>query len=600
MATLEEHVIKISHVSDTRDLERIRAEARKAAQEIEKAFERAARGAGESADDIADEHEDAAKKTSEVWTGALREIGARLTNLGISAAKATASYVADTFEAVRETDLFAQTLGVATTSMLALEKGFERARVPADNTREAVKTLRENLGEMARVGTGPAVDSLGSLGLKLEDLNDKNPEEQLKILADALKGVSSESKRTSIAIELMGEDGQRIMPAMLDGAAGVDALTQAARDAGQVLDEKTIKKTRELDEALLGMKGQAEGVALTVLEATVPAFTDAAERASAWADKNQELIDQDLPEMLDAATAAFGGIIEKLGTVVELFASAKRGVEEFGGVLGPVMEYGGMLADWSNPTNLVLGAAESAGEVADATISGTARGGIGAALEENRPRGAGVDNPLAFDPVGAGRAAIRRVRAAQFEEETKNPTKKKKGSKKDSRVQGELTEEELEIIADFVIAQPELASEFGSIGDRFGVTEGGLARTRLAAAKSLRGGGNRSAARKAGLSTLGRLTDTDNIEKQISRDPLSALFGVEGLPDASPADIAQDRAPQVLTATINNTFTIEQRFNIDGSSRPDLIPDSVTDAVRRLFSDEVERQSTYVANPFAR
>ena len=47
MATLEEHVIKISHVSDTRDLEKIRAEARKAAQEIERAFAVAA-----GADDI--------------------------------------------------------------------------------------------------------------------------------------------------------------------------------------------------------------------------------------------------------------------------------------------------------------------------------------------------------------------------------------------------------------------------------------------------------------------------------------------------------------------------------------------------------------------
>lgn len=614
MATLEEHVIKVRHETDG-SMERIRADARKAAQEIDQQFERAARGAGESADGIADDMSDAAGKSSEVWTGALRRIGEKLTDLGIKSVKATASYIADTFEAVRETDLFAQTLGVATTSMLALEKGFERARVPADNTREAVKTLRENLGEMARVGTGPAVDSLGSLGLRLEDLQDKNPEEQLKILADALQSVESESKRTSIAIELMGEDGQRIMPAMLDGAAGVDALTQAARDAGQVLDQETIEKTRELDEALMSMKGQAEGVALTVLEAVLPALTDAAEDTSAWVDENQDLIDQDLPAVIDAIATAMRGIGSAAGWAARQSAALGDSLFSF--------------SQWASENKGILAvfaAGVPGGQALIPTILGNDTGGGVQASPEAVEQGERLAAERAAErermqrgenlagAVTAGRAIYdrwqdpdvqaeyaerqaRAARASKFERGEKNKGKGKGAGKRDA---GDLSAGELEIIADFVLAQPELSAEFDRVGGRFGATAGGLDRTRLAAAKSLRGGGNAAAARKAGLGTLGRLTDTANIEKQISRDPLSALFGVEALPDVSPADIAQDRAPQVLTATINNTFTIEQRFSIDGSSRPDLVPDQVTDAVRRLFSDEVERQSTYVANPFAR
>jgi hypothetical protein len=67
-----------------------------------------------------------------------------MVDFGIKSAKFAADYIADTFEGVRETDQFAKTLGSLVVEIMALEKGFERARVPADNyTRSDPDTARE-------------------------------------------------------------------------------------------------------------------------------------------------------------------------------------------------------------------------------------------------------------------------------------------------------------------------------------------------------------------------------------------------------------------------------------------------------------------------
>jgi hypothetical protein len=539
-----------------------------------------------------------AKKTSEVWTGALRQVGARMVDFGIKSAKFAADYIADTFEGVRETDKFAKSLGIASSELMSLEKGFARARVPVSATRDAIQTLRENLGELERVGTGPAKDSLGSLGLTLEDFKNKTPTEQLKTFADALMNVEDPMKRTSIALEVLGDEaGRHVVAAMVDGAAGIDKLTQAARDAGQVLDEEAIEQTRKLDEKLLSLKGKAEGVALSIMEKAVPAFSE-------WAEKNDELIQQGVPAAIELiGTAAAGAAAFVLGLSAELGNLAGIGGEE--GLRLKVLEEreasGRLIGVEVAELDSLRHSKEPRGGGSQATQEerealGSTRRRRAEARRGERPGSSGPSDDE-LDRIAAARlGSQQRIQAANAETFEANAKKKPKGRGKSA----EEREREKALEEARKQAKEELGEEFRRIGGRFGATEAGIAQAIESAAKSFAGGGNTAAARKSGLGTIGRLTDTKNIERQAKTDPLSALFGVENLPDVSPADISQDRAPDVLTATINNTFTIEQKFEIDGAARPDLIPDQVTDAVRSLFADEIEQQSKYVKVSFAR
>ena len=587
MAVLETHIIKIKHVVDGKGLDKARAEARKAAEEIEQAFDKAADGSGDAADDMADAHEDAAKKTSEVWTGALRQVGARLVDFGIQGAAAIAGFIADTFTDTRELDLFAQTLGVSTRELSALEKGFERARVPAGDTREAIKTLRENLGELDRTGTGPALESLQSLGLELSDFKGKTPTEQLKVLASALQNVEDPMKRTSIAIQLMGEDGQKIMPAMLDGAAGVQAFTDAAREAGQVLDEETIQATRDLDDALLDAKGQAEGIALAVLTAAVPALTEGADGMKTWIGENQELIDQGVPAAIDLIGAAASGAATAILTLASAYKDLQKWSDALPGAKA-MLEMQGVTLD-ENGNRVSMDAQPTRRETAQAAFAEQ----FPAALQERQEAEiADMVQGLRDDAVVAGiRAGKAREAEARIKGKGKDKTPKGKGKKKDREAE---QAEALELFRG-----SELGAELQQLGEDVSATPKAIEAALVSAMRSVDGGAAAGVARKRGQGSLSGNVGFD-VSKRASMDPLSQLFGIDAAPDASVHDITGGAVPNVLTMTINNTFTIDMPVSIDGSDRPDLVPDQLVSAFNSLLDERLQRESKYAKVGLAR
>ena len=73
-----------------------------------------------------------------------------------------------------------------------------------DSLADGQRELRIRLGELAAHGAGPAKDALDSLGISMEDLADKSPEEQMDFLIEALLGVEDTSQRVFLAEELLG------------------------------------------------------------------------------------------------------------------------------------------------------------------------------------------------------------------------------------------------------------------------------------------------------------------------------------------------------------------------------------------------------------
>lgn len=567
------------------------AKRKRSEKAVAREAEKTARVQEREAEKAAKAHEKAASAARQVWTGALRQVGARLTDFGIKGAQAIAGFVADTFTNTRETDLAAQSLGFEGEELMALEKGFARVRVPISATRDAVQTLRENLGELERVGTGPAKDSLGSLGLTLDDFKDKTPTEQLKVFANALMNVQDPMKRTSIALEVLGDEaGRHVTKAMVDGADGIDKLTQAARDAGQVLDQETIEATRELDEALLGVKGQAEGAALKIMQDAIPAM-------QGWIDENQELLDQGVP----AAIEMIGTAAELATTAILTLAIAMKDLRQGGddSTIGRwILGVQGIELD-ENGNRVEAGQSQRVAATPEEQAKNNALGNARQRRAELR-RG---ENPGAYgqsddelDRIAAARAGtlgrIQTHNTKLFEEEE---LKKAKGTGRKPKKDRE--KEKREQIETF--RQTELGAELDLLGQQVKATPKAIEGALFAAFQSTEQGAAQSVARKAGQGALSGKVGFD-VSKRASRDPLSRLFGIEAAPDASVHDVTGGTVPNVLTMTINNTFTIDMPVSIDGSARPDLVPDQVKTAVRQVLGEEIQRESKYAKVGLAR
>lgn len=268
-------------------------------------------------------------KFGKIVDGAFERIGHHITDSLARAPGVIADMAKSMAGATHEAELLARQVGVSMESSQAMLQGFRRLRVPTDRAADAIKTLQENLGELQRIGTGPAKDSLGSLGLTLDDFIGKDMEGRLGIFAEALKNVEDPSKQLSIALEVMGDAGGDLLPALQKGAGGVKELTDAARASGAVLDDTAIAKARELDRTVADMEQQLEGARNEILLKLLPAAKDAAKRMGEWIDENDEFIKQDLPAFAEDIAGAFGNVATSIAHVTAEWKAWDKAITDF-------------------------------------------------------------------------------------------------------------------------------------------------------------------------------------------------------------------------------------------------------------------------------
>lgn len=228
-------------------------------------------------------------------------------------------------ESAKELDAWSKRVGAAPEQLQRLEYAAKSLGAEAEDVREGLQTWTENLGELTRLGSGPAADALGSLGLRIEDIKDLAPEESLKVFADALKDLPSEAERTSIAMEVLGTEGSKLRPLLEQGSAGIQELMDKADELGVVLDRSAIDKGLEMNRAFMAIENTTKSVKQTIAVALAPTITDLAERFGEWYAANEDVIEQRIPEVVDA-------IVEGVTELVHWGQELGRGLDNLAGL----------------------------------------------------------------------------------------------------------------------------------------------------------------------------------------------------------------------------------------------------------------------------
>jgi len=547
----------------------------------------------------------------------------------------------NTVQSARELDQWSRAMGVSASDLSAFQEGMRLARVPVDNAREAVKTLRENLGELARIGTGPAKDAMGSLGLELEDLQGLGVEEQMAVFADAIRDVGDPAKQLSIAIEIMGEDGRALLPVLREGGDAIRGLGDQARATGAVLDDDMIQRAKELDARMAEVEAQVRGAGLTMVEALIPALTDSAEGVAGFVENNEEFIKQDMPTVIRTLADAFG-------SVASAIAGASRQASDFANELADIdqrvqVSTGGefsLFAAIANPigaAGFALGR-DAAGKNSDAynnvvgtrdaralTESGRRQiraeqaaqkrlGAMSQALDaqvsqafnatqiapdaatEALRRGAGARRSALFEIqelVSQGGDA-RELAAQRGISLTAAELKQVGGGRGGGRGRSKQNPELMARARDLLGSDLERLATEGGAGD-VAVQE-----SLQAAAAEFGKGSNAKVAREAALRRLGRSTGQDLVNQDAMGDPLmSELFG-ENVPDAELSKIARGATPQTLVSNITNTFSFDIDQAISGSGDAGEIARQVSQRIRSDFEGSIEKSTKMAKVVFRR
>lgn len=157
---------------------------------------------------------------------------------------------------------WAYATGQAGTSFDALARGMPRLT-------KALADAQDEGSRLNRLFATLGVETLDPLTGKLRSVEDVLPD-----LADRFKGITSETTKSALAMELFGRSGAEMAEFLSLGSDGITELTDQAKELGVVIGDETAANAAKFNDRLDDLKQIAMGLGLQVADRLLPAMTD--------------------------------------------------------------------------------------------------------------------------------------------------------------------------------------------------------------------------------------------------------------------------------------------------------------------------------------
>jgi hypothetical protein len=180
-----------------------------------------------------------------------------------------------------------------------------------------LKFLSRNAYEAATKG-GAAAAAFQSIGVHVKDAGGKikEPKELFLAMADAISKVEDPSKRAAMAQRLFGRSGTELLPMLMKGRAGIEALGNEAHEFGVVMDEDTIKSGAELAESLKRISMMSQGLVTLLVGPLMKPLAELAEQFIEWRKANEAVVKTRIAQYTELITKVIHGLADAVKFVV--------------------------------------------------------------------------------------------------------------------------------------------------------------------------------------------------------------------------------------------------------------------------------------------
>lgn len=194
----------------------------------------------------------------------------RLASIGLAGAVVGVALL--TRESLKQIDALAkqsQLLGITTEKLAAL-------KLISAKTGVEQKTLEKSLINVTRVvaeaaeGTGLATDTLKKLGLEAKSLSQQSPDEQFKLIAQAMEGVNSQSEKVLAAYELFGGRGAALLRTLEATAGGFEEAEEKTKRFGTAISAVDAKGVEDANDAFTDMSEALKGLGFDLARRFAP------------------------------------------------------------------------------------------------------------------------------------------------------------------------------------------------------------------------------------------------------------------------------------------------------------------------------------------
>lgn len=187
--------------------------------------------------------------------------------------------------------------------------GAQMMGIEAEKLSDIMKDWNERFGDFLTAGSGPLVDFMEQVAVKTEkgadgamklakELSKLSGPESMGLFVKKMEEANLSQDQMSFLIESMASDSTLLLPLLKNNAEGMRLWGEAAERAGIIMDEKTLKASRELQVQTKMLDMQYEGLKKRVLSQVIPALVDISEamldgdeKARGMADAGKVLAD---------------------------------------------------------------------------------------------------------------------------------------------------------------------------------------------------------------------------------------------------------------------------------------------------------------------
>jgi len=198
--------------------------------------------------------------------------------------------------------------------------GAQMMGIEAEKLSDIMKDWNERFGDFLTAGSGPLVDFMEQVAVKTEkgadgamklakELSKLSGPESMGLFVKKMEEANLSQDQMSFLMESMASDSTLLLPLLKNNAEGMRLWGEAAERAGIIMDEKTLKASRELQVQTKMLDMQYEGLKRQILSSVIPALvnisdalSDGDKKARGMADAGEVLANS----LKGVATIAYG------------------------------------------------------------------------------------------------------------------------------------------------------------------------------------------------------------------------------------------------------------------------------------------------------
>ena len=202
-----------------------------------------------------------------------------------------------------------RTMGMTTEAYQEWDYVLKTVGSSAEAAQGDISMLAEKAQDAA-TGSGEAAELFAQLGIKVKDSHGAfmSQSELFDEVITKLSRMKDETERNAIASKLLGSTGEKIIPLLDKGAAGLEEAKKMAHEFGMVMDEETLAALNDVTLAANNFDAAGEGLKNTIAKGMAPSVENLTQKGTDLFVRLQE-------------AAEGSGILEVFGALLDVVSA---------------------------------------------------------------------------------------------------------------------------------------------------------------------------------------------------------------------------------------------------------------------------------------